>query len=80
MAQRAIYLDEDTAAELDAAATLAGQSRSAWVCEAIKEKLRDRRKEQLMATWGTWLDDRTPEEILQDIKDVPKQRERASFD
>ena len=80
MPQVAIYIDNETAAELDAAAERASKSRSAWVRDAIREKLHDRRKEQLLALFGSWKDDRSPEEILRDIKDLPEQRERASFD
>lgn len=80
MPQVAIYIDEETAAKLDEAVKCGEESRSAWVTEAIKLRLSDHLKEQLMATWGTWKDDRSVEEILREIKDTPPQRERASFD
>jgi predicted transcriptional regulator len=80
MPQVAIYIDEETAAKLDEAVKRDCKSRSAWVSEAIKDKLQDRRKEQLLALFGSWEDDRSAEEILRDIKDLPEQRERAQFE
>lgn len=79
MAQLAIYLDDQTAKRLEAAARKAGKSRSAWVRELVSERLESRFPEEWYATFGSWQDDRTPEEILQEIRSGPEQRERASF-
>ena len=76
MPQLAIYLDEETAKELDEAAERDGKSRSEWVREAIKQKLSDRLPDSFFAVLGTWEDERSTEEILADLRSGPEQRER----
>ena len=79
MARLAIYLDDEIAKRLNAAAQKAGKSRSAWVRELVSERLESRFPEEWFATFGSWEDDRTPGEILEEIRRGPGQRERASF-
>jgi Ribbon-helix-helix protein, copG family len=72
-----MYLDQETAERLSAAANAAGQSRSAFARRAIGDALPPSRG-PFPQSWfdllGTWEDDRTPEEILHDIRDCPAQR------
>ena len=68
MAQLAIYLDDETANRLEAAARKAGKSRSAWVRELVNERLESRFPEEWFATFGSWEGDGTPEEILEEIR------------
>jgi predicted transcriptional regulator len=81
MPQVAVYFDDETARLLEAGANREGKSRSAFVRDAVREKLKS---EPFPEWWfenlGTWEDDRSPEEILADIRSGPEQRERASFD
>ena len=79
MAQLAIYLDDDTAKRLEAAARKAGKSRSAWVRELVAEQLESRFPDEWFETYGSWEGGGTPEEILKEIRSGPEQRERASF-
>lgn len=84
MAQLTLYIDDETARKVNEAAAKEGLSRSAWVKTAIarhlQEELDNSRRKRWLATKGAWKDDRTPEEILEDIRSGPPQRERASFD
>ena len=80
MTQLAVYLDEETAAQLDEAARRANISRSAWVREAIRTHLRDRLPDSFFAVLGTWEDEREPDEILRDIRAAGRQAERATLD
>lgn len=77
MAQLAIYLDEDTANRLDAAARKAGKSRSAWVRELVAERLESRLPEWWFDLLGTLEDGRTSVEIIQGIDNAPIQHERV---
>ncbi|MGH2607842.1 MAG: ribbon-helix-helix protein, CopG family [Tepidiformaceae bacterium] len=57
MAQLVLYLDADTAAQVEAEAKRAGQSRSAWARAVLKEKLRDADRgwpPEFLATYGSW--------------------------
>ena len=84
MAQLTLYIDDETARKVNEAAAKEGLSRSAWVKTAIARRLQEEldngRRKRWLATKGAWKDDRTPEEILEDIRSGPPQRERASFD
>ena len=81
-----VRLDVETMQRLETAARKAGTSRSAWAREAIKEEIAKRsradpRKATLHALFGSWKDERSPEEILADIRTGFEQhQERASFD
>ncbi|MBF0493430.1 MAG: hypothetical protein HQM15_11710 [Deltaproteobacteria bacterium] len=68
MSQIAIYLEENIQKQLDRAVKLEGKSRSAWVKEAIVEKINSGLPDSWFKLWGTWEDNRSPEEILKDIR------------
>lgn len=74
MPQLAIYLDDDTARQLDEAAAHEGLSRSAWVREAVRSRLQHRTMAALLELYGAWEDDRDPDEIFEDIRSAPPQR------
>lgn len=76
MPRLTIYLDDQTAHDLDRAAQAAGMSRPAWVRQALEERLRARLPESWFELLGTREDERTPDEILRDIRGGPGQRER----
>ena len=76
MAQLAIYLDKETAQLLDKAAREEGVSRSALVRQAILTHLHRRLPESFFRTLGAWDDSRSPEEIIEDIRSGPQQRDR----
>ncbi len=80
MTQLAIYLDEGTAERLDEAAQREGLSRSAWVRRAIQARLENRLPDSFFAVLGTWEDDRTPDEILADIRAEVPQADREQLD
>ncbi len=74
MPQLTIYLDEETARLLEHAAEAEGVSRSSLAADAIRRRLTPRFSEEWLANLGTWEDDRTPEDILAEIRrsDVPQ--------
>lgn len=79
MSQIAIYIEPELEKKLDRAARLEGKSRSAWVKEAILEKINARLPEAWFKVWGTWEDDRTVDEILDDIDAGYHETERTSL-
>lgn len=68
MSQIAIYIEPQLEKKLNRVARLEGKSRSAWVKEAILEKINARLPEGWFKLWGAWEDNRSPEKILEDIK------------
>ena len=80
MAQLAIYLDEETAKALDAAALRDGTSRSDWVRRAIRDRLEQRLPESFFSVIGAWEDDRSPAEILADLRIDGPARPRPALD
>ncbi len=80
MSQLAIYLDAATSRRLDEAARRDGVSRSAWVREAVQARLHNRLPDSFFDTFGSWEDDREPEEILREIRVGPPAREREPFE
>jgi hypothetical protein len=79
MPQVVIYLDQETAALLEDELRRTGLSRSAWVREAIEMRLRNRLPESFFELYGSWEDDREPEEILREIRAGYADRERPSL-
>jgi Ribbon-helix-helix protein, copG family. len=63
MAQVTLYLDEDTAAKLKAAAKASGLSQSKWVAKVIREKIADEWPPQIAALAGAWPDMPEAEEL-----------------
>jgi hypothetical protein len=81
MPQLAIYLDEDTARLLDAAARAEGLSRSNWVRNAINRQIQKRFSEGFFELLGSWQDEREPEEILAEIRaEAGTDQPRLDFD
>ena len=80
MSQLAIYLDEETAALLDKAAQKEGVSRSAWARRAIQSSLTNTLPESFFDVLGAWEDDRSPEEIIREIRSGSKDAPRAALD
>lgn len=75
-----VTLDEDLSQRLTAAAEHAGKSRSAYARELIAKNFANRFPEWWFENLGTWEDDRSPEEILADIRSGTEQREREPLD
>ncbi len=81
MPQLTIYLDQETARKLEAAAEHEKVSRSAWASDAIRKCLpSDKLPESWFALYGSWEDDRTAEEIIADIDDNVPDTEHAMFE
>ena len=79
MPQVAIYLDKKTAELLNRTARREGMSRSAWVAQAVRAGVADRLPNGFFAVLGTWEDDRTPVQILRDIRGGARQRRREAL-
>ncbi len=79
MSQIAIYIEPSLEKKLERAAKIEGKSRSAWVKEAILEKINARLPEGWFKIWGSWEDTRSTEEILSDIKNGYAETERESI-
>lgn len=77
--QLSIYLDTDTAQKLDEAAERQGVSRSALAAEAIRKSLAHRLPDEWFTLYGSWEDDREPEEILRGIREWTDQPDRPSL-
>ena len=85
MPQVAVYLDKNTADDLARHARKAGISQSAFVRDAITEKLKAEPNAAGFPQWwfdlsGSWEDDRSPEEIMRDIREGSEQPDRAFFE
>jgi len=63
MGQLTIYLNDKTEAEMKAAATAAGVSKSKWVARVIHEKAGSEWPEAITRLAGAWPDLPTAEEI-----------------
>jgi predicted transcriptional regulator len=79
MPQLAIYLDDETARQLEEASEREGLSRSAWVKRAVQAHLNNRLPDSFFEVLGTWEDDREPAEILRDIRSEVPQKERTAL-
>ena len=76
MAQVTLYLDEETAANLDRAAREEGISRSRWVAGIVQQRLRDRWPASVERLAGAWSDIPTAEELRSSL---PEDTPRESF-
>jgi predicted transcriptional regulator len=79
MAQLAIYLEDQLAKRLDKAVKASGQSKSRWVAKAIERSLQDHWPDGFFDLAGKWQDDKSPEEIIKEIREgiqKPEQREK----
>ncbi|MHB8872123.1 MAG: ribbon-helix-helix protein, CopG family [Myxococcaceae bacterium] len=70
----ALYVDDELMKRLDRAAKLAKMSRSRFVAEALRQRLDERLPESFFEVLGSWVDERGPEQILRDIRRVPRDR------
>lgn len=77
MAQIALYIEEILEQKLTAAARKAGQSKSAWVKEAIQSKVAARLPEDWFALWGSWENQQSPEQLLKTMRRGTRERKRA---
>ncbi|MBI4239039.1 MAG: CopG family transcriptional regulator [Deltaproteobacteria bacterium] len=68
MAQITLYLDEALERGMGRVARQSGKSKSAWVKEAIQEKVGRELPEQWFALWGSWEDHREPRALLRAIR------------
>jgi hypothetical protein len=75
-----IDLDEKTVALLDEAAHKEGVSRSIWVRRAIESRLNNPLPESFFEVLGTWEDHRSPQEIIDEIRNLQNDTLRASLD
>ncbi|MGD8990552.1 MAG: hypothetical protein PVI00_03770 [Desulfobacterales bacterium] len=79
MAQLAIYLKDRLAQRLEKAVKASGQSKSRWVAQAIERSLQDQWPDGFFDLAGSWQDDRSPDEIIKEIRQgmqKPEDREK----
>lgn len=63
MAKITIYLDEETAARMKAAAKAAGKSQSRWLADLVRERAATEWPESVLALSGAWADAPTAEAV-----------------
>ena len=63
MSQITIYLDMETEALMDAAVKAAGASRSKWIADTIRERMRTEWPASIYALAGAWPDLPLAEEL-----------------
>jgi hypothetical protein len=76
MSQIAIYLNDEVQKLLDRTAKKEGKSRSAWIKEAILDKVHKDLPKSWFQVWGSWDDARSTEEIMKDIRTDTEPQER----
>ncbi|GEM_PF-3469656 len=80
MAQIAIYLNDELEQKVSRAAQNEKISRSAWVKEAILKHIEEPGlPESWFKVWGSWEDDKSPEEIFQEIRKGSFETHRVSI-
>ena len=75
MPQLAIYVDDDLSKKLDRVIEMSGKSRSKWVSDLIKTKLKDEWPEGFFELAGSWEGDENPEKIMVKIRKGLEQTE-----
>ena len=75
MAQLTLYLDEETAARMKAAAEAEGLSQSKWVCRLIERKTAARWPDSVKRLAGAWSDFPDPDSLraLSDAQDIERE-------
>ena len=68
MPQLAIYIDDNLSKKLNKVIEVSGKSRSKWVADLIKAKLKDEWPEDFFKLAGSWEGEETPEEIMATIR------------
>jgi predicted transcriptional regulator len=76
MPQLAIYIDDNLSKKLDKAIKVSGKSRSRWVADAIEARLQDEWPEDFFELAGSWEGEKTPEEIMAQIRKGLDQTEK----
>ncbi len=73
MSQITLYLEEETALQLKAAASAAGQSVSRWVANLIRQKIATEWPENVVNLAGAWPDLQTTEQLrAAEPEDTPR--------
>jgi hypothetical protein len=74
MSQVTLYLDEETAEKMRAAAKAAGLSQSRWLARLIREETADEWPQFVAALAGAWRDLPTADQIRREMgEDVPRE-------
>jgi hypothetical protein len=74
MGQVTLYLEDETLAEVRAAAAAAGLSMSAWLARLIRERSRDVWPEEVLQLAGAWPDAPLVDAIrASDVPDLPRE-------
>ena len=74
MAQVTLYLDDETADRMEAAAKAAGVSRSRWLAEVVRARLATEWPEDVRTLAGAWREAPTAEELRTGAgADVPRE-------
>jgi predicted transcriptional regulator len=68
MAQIAIYIDDALSKKLDEVTKASGKSKSKWVADVITERLRNEWPQDFFDLAGSWEDDKSPEQIMNQIR------------
>ena len=75
MSQITLYLDDETAARMKAAAAAAGLSQSRWVARLIQQKTATRWPDSVASLAGAWSDLPAPETLREmACDDVPREK------
>lgn len=70
MTQLAVYIENTLSERLDKAVKASGKSKSKWISDAIKTALKDQWSEDFFDLAGSWQDDRGPDGIIKEIREV----------
>ncbi len=75
MSQITLYLDDETAARMKAAAAAAGLSQSRWVARLIQQKTAARWPDSVASLAGAWSDLPAPETLRESTgDDAPREK------
>ena len=68
MLQLAIYIDDNLSKKLNKVIKISEKSRSKWVADLIKAKLKDEWPEDFFKLAGSWEGKETPKDIMATIR------------
>ena len=68
MPQVAIYIDEKLSKKLDEVSKASGKSKSKWVADVISERLENEWPQGFFDLAGSWEDDRSAEQIMEEMR------------
>ncbi len=80
MTRLTIELDDDLALRIERSARSKGVSPSQVVGETLRDRFSSSLPESFFAVLGSWEDERTPAEILADIRTAGPERDRPALD